>query len=249
MAEIERTETESTPSITPANESVESFIQNYTDEEGQNPFTASLNLLTFAGSIPLHILKAIGLGLLVYLGGNLGLHFLEASNYLLLAGLVLGILPVLFIAASGSMSFIAKDFIANVTGLFQGILSPADQIYDRWKERSTGEISKKEFTMAVFKQIVVPHATGAVTSHFLMRPFRKGLAKRMDQFLGRVSKNVTPKEEKKIEKEGGDSFITRMSQAIIKGGNRTGRAISWPLRISIISSVLFWALLILIHFL
>ena len=101
---------------------IKEFLDNYQDQEGNNPFMAGLELLTFVKWIPFHIIKGVGLALLIYIGLALILGWLSVPAWMMMVFLIGGIIGLIFLALTGTFRFIALDLVNNVSALILGIL-------------------------------------------------------------------------------------------------------------------------------
>lgn len=223
------------------------LLSHYEDENGQNPFFAALNLITFIKTIPFQIVKALVVALGIYCLMNGVLFYISASWSAILFSLLGGLIPVVFLGVTGSLKFITDAFLENVSDLLLGIMKPIDNIYDVWKKNSNEKISRKEFTARFLKEAIVPKILQMIPKVF----FKKQLTKRLEKVVDNVIKTN--------EKELDDSFsdddieakktylkksITGVEKAINASKKGFNTPFNWVLRIALF----FWAVLILLQF-
>ncbi|MGD1840593.1 MAG: hypothetical protein ACFB0B_06810 [Thermonemataceae bacterium] len=227
---------------TQAREKIQSFVQEYKDSEGNNPFVAAFQLTTFLKAIPLELFKAIAVALGGYLLINVAFYFLGAAWWLLLISIVGGLGLIIFLALTGSVNNIASAFINQVAALFLGILQPTDALYDHWQAATQENLSRKEFFSKVFREAIIPKIVGQLSRV----PFKKRLQKYLERFVGNIGKE---EKEEVGATPSADNFLKRKITQIDHAATLTKRGFQKPYYLTLKLAALFWGALLLLHFL
>ena len=223
---------------------IKEFLGNYQDQDGNNPFSAGLELLTFAKWIPLHIIKGVGLALLIYIGLTLALWWLSVPWWMMMVFMIGGTIGLVFLALTGTFRFIALDLANNVSGLILGILQPIDETYDYYKANGKIQGSKKAFAEKVISEVVIPQ----VFAKLKILPFRDRLEK--------MSKNMAAKisdEENEADlplattpaTAGAPTFLDQMISKVELAGTATKRGIGKPFNLALQIMIGCWLVLVL----
>ncbi len=216
-----------------------------------NPIMAGLSLLTFGKSIPINVIKAVVLAVLIYVLINIGLYFLGVDWWIQLIALIGGLIGGVILAFTGSIRFVAHSFIDSVSELLVGTLNPIESIYQNWQATSNEKISKKEFTMNVLQQVVVPNVLGSISK----LPFKNTLSKNLSSIIGNIATDQNIKTQKLAVKEVGDNddddptFLSNMIGTIEHSASKTRRGLNAPFKYSLWFFIGFSVVLLVLSYL
>jgi len=211
------------------------FSNEYKDKSGSNPVIAGIKVFTFVKSIPLQIAKAIAIAIGLLIVGVGILFLIKTSWFLIVVGIIGGILGTIFLSVSGSGKFIASSFIDNLTELFTEMLHPLENMFELWKKSGDENYSKPEFFKKMFKEVILPEVKGMV----MFIPFKGKLLKSLNSVVAKVvaDKSVNKADE---EEEHSEVFLMKLSGIIRKNGAKVKRTSGRPFKFILIFNLIFW---------
>ncbi|MEO1410372.1 MAG: hypothetical protein AAFW73_10860, partial [Bacteroidota bacterium] len=235
---------------------IKKIISEYEGEEG-SPIASALDLFTFAKFIPWHLGKAVGLSLLLYLGLNFVLFQLDAGFFLSLLGLVLGLIWAFLLGMTASVNFIAGGLIQTFAELLANVLHPIDRMYDRWRaQERDASTDRTAFTQEVVQEFVLPELRNALG--FL--PFKgrvltavesmvEGIFEKGDgtdpKSSTAVKAGVSPAEDQKAQSS---DYVDGLIQKVDENRQRARSRVATPFWKVMGWGLLFWGLLLVVHF-
>ena len=221
------------------------LLESYQDADGENPFLAALNLLTFIKTIPFQIIKAALLGITLYVSMNTLCIYLSVGWVGMLFSFIGGLIGAVFVILTGALKFITDEFLDNVSALLIGIMSPIDEIYVSWKKNSNEDLSKKEFTKRFLTEAVLPNTLQLMPPF----PFKKQVSKRFEKVMDNV---VQSNEENWIEADSEEQKATVLQNSISgieKSISFSKKGFNKPFRLAIRVVLTFWLVIVVLHYL
>jgi len=234
-------------------EDLKKFLEQQKEEDNDgNAIMAGLNLLTFGKSIPINVVKAVVFAVLIYLVINVVLYFLGVEWWIQLIALIGGFFGGAVLAFTASIRFVAHSFIDSVSELLVGTLNPIESIHQNWQATSDEKITKKEFTLNVLQEVIVPNVLGSVSK----LPFKNTLAKNLTSMIGNIATdeniaklNIAKKEEDENDDDDDPTFFSNMIGTIENSASKTRRGLNAPFKYSLWIFFAFSAVLLLLSYL
>ncbi len=191
----------------PTEKEIKLFVENYKNDEGENPIVAALNIWTFAKSIPLQILKSGVLSILIY-GITVGVAwYLDVPWWMFLVMVIGGGLALFFLIFTGLIRFVSHSFIDAISDLFSSLISPIDDMYDLYQDSNEEKLSRTQFAGKVINDVLLPRVSDSLS----LFPMKGSLGKSLGVFS-----NVLEEKKKEIEIEEKEFSVEDVKNSSVK---------------------------------
>lgn len=218
---------------------IKTALENFTDENGNNPLTAGTNLLTFAKTIPWQILKSVLLAILVFVLFLGLLVWLQAPTFLIIIATIVGFCGMLAMSFTGILKFITDAFFGNVRDFISSVLYPIDKVYDDFRrDERDPNMSKNAFFGKVLNEVVKPKINQTVSQV----PYGNKISKRLDLLIS----DIMSDEKFAAQSADDDAPATNFSEPINSVVRRSAKKINTPFRFVMQWLLISWGLIFLV---
>ncbi len=228
----------------PNSEKLKSFVENYTDANGDNPIAAAFSLWTIAKSVPLQAFKAGIISFLIFALTIVLAWYSGVPWIIFLLLLIFGGIGFIVMTFFGTVKFLSGIVLDAIADVLTGLLAPIDDMYDVYKESEEENLSRVQFSKMALQEVVLPRVSGVL--EFV--PMKKSVSKSLSLFVDNVAKKEKEEEEGITAEDIKGSSIKSTMVKINQSAKSTNKVIGKPFSMLLFFYVLVWVGIVIWYF-